>query len=378
MPKRHAARCLLLACLSLSTSACGGSSATIPAAADAATSLPGAPDGTAPSSAADAATVPPAPPADAGLSEGGPADPAEAAADAQTAPAPVPSPRQLPIPARVQWQNSNGYCGETSIQSIALYYGTWASQQLVRTLAGGTQVLVGTNSPQVLTALQLTFTQWDNSVAAPQFQGFLVWLKGNLALGYPAYFGAYLTDGNNDPDYDHIMPATGIAYTTLPTYDAADVLTYNDNFGDQIMRPASALSATRASCAYSSTQGGCIPQDVDYGIAVTGVVDPQHVTFPVGLSVPSPSEPNVSTGASPASLTGTVTVSGLAAGGKYSLLRYDDYTKVPAAASAAGYASSSYTHRTDFTATGPTWTLVDPATFSSDGSATYRCVAQSP
>jgi hypothetical protein len=298
--------------------------------------------------------------------------------DAGTPETSGPSPRQLDIPPRIQWPNANGYCGETSVQSIALYYGTWVSQQLARTLAGGTQVLIGTNSPQVLQALNLAFTQWDNSVTQPQFEAFMVWLKSNLALGYPAYFGAYLTDGNNDPDYDHIMPATGIAYTNLSAYDPNDVLTYNDNFGDQIVRPASQLSATRAACSYSSTQGGCIPQNVDYGIAVTGVVDPQHVTLPVSLSVASPSEPNVSQGASPVQMTGTVTVTGLSSGVTYSLFRYDDYTAVPSAASAAGYASSSYTHRTDFTATGSTWTLVDPNTFTSDGSSTYRCVAKSP
>jgi hypothetical protein len=332
----------------------------------------------------DAATIPHP---EGGVTDAGLPSVADAGGDASSASAsdaggPVdaggPSPRQLDIPPRVQWDNADGYCGETSIQSIALYYGTWVSQQLARTLAGGTEVLIGTNSPQVLTALSFTFTQWDNSVAQPQFQGFMVWLKSNLALGYPAYFGAYLTDGNNDPDYDHIMPATGIAYANLSAYDPADVLTWNDDFGDQIQRPASALSATRATCAYSSTQGGCIPQNVDYGIAVTGIVDPQHVTFSVSLAVASSSEPNVSTGAAPVPMTGTVTVTGLSLGGKYTLLRYDDYTKVPAAASAADYASSVYTYRTDFTASGSTWTLVDPHTFLSDGSSTYRCVAQAP
>jgi hypothetical protein len=372
MRERHTLGAILLTWAALSATACSGKSAsTIAGAApDAAapSQEPGGPPG-----AADAA---PPPASEAGVSDTGPVT-AEAgtAPDAATMSAPGPSPRQLPIPPRVQWNNSDGYCGETSIQSIALYYGTWASEELIRTLAGGTQVLIGTNSPQVLTALQFTFNEWDNSVAQPQFQGFFVWLKGNLALGYPGYFGAYLTDGNDDPDYDHIMPATGIAYTSLTTYDPSDVLTYNDNFGDQITRPASMLSATRASCAYSSTQGGCIPQNVDFGIAVTGIVDPQHVTFPVSITVASSSEPNVSTGDSPVAMNATVTVSGLAAGSKYSLLRYDDYTTVPAGGTSAAFASSPFTHKTDFTATAGTWTLADPDTFQSDGSATYRCIA---
>jgi hypothetical protein len=368
-PRAPGAAGLALA-LAMSCSACSSPS-TAPRASDtndAGASGSGDSGQTSPSG--DAATVP--------SPEGGVIDAGGDGSSADAYDAGGPSPRQLDIPPRVQWNNADGYCGETSIQSIALYYGTWVSQQLARTLAGGTEVLIGTNSPQVLTALSFTFAEWDNSVAQPQFQGFMVWLKTNLALGHPAYFGAYLTDGNDDPDYDHIMPATGIAYTDLTTYDPGDVLTYNDNFGDQIVRPASTLSATRASCAYSSTQGGCIPQNVDYGIAVTGIVDPDHVTFPVSLAVGSPSEPNVSTGASPVQMTGTVSVSGLTPSGKYSLLRYDDYTMVPAAASSADYASSAYTYRTDFTATGTTWTLDDPDSFISDGSSTYRCVAQSP
>jgi hypothetical protein len=61
-------------------------------------------------------------------------------------------------------------------------------------------------------------------------------------------------------------------------------------------------------------------------------------------------------------MTATVTVSGLTSGLAYSLFRYDDYTAVPSAASAADYASSSYMHRTDFTATGSAWSFVDPNT----------------
>jgi hypothetical protein len=282
---------------------------------------------------------------------------------------------QLDIPPRTQWTNADGYCGEISIQSIALYYGTWVSEELVRTLAGG-ELLIGVNGPQALSQLAFDFTEWDNSGGQPQFQSFMVWMKTYLLQGAPSFFGAYLTDGNDDPDYDHIMPLTGIVTASPTAYDPNDVLTWNDNFGDQITRPASNISATRASCAYSSTQGGCIPVNVDYGIAVTGIVDPQHVTLPVSLSVAGDSEPNVSEGASPAEMTGNVTVSGLTAGQSYTLLRYDDYTQVPTNASAAGFLGSSFTYHVNFTASGPRWTYTDPNTFTSSGSTTYRCVAQ--
>jgi hypothetical protein len=318
----------------------------------------------------------PPPPTDSGTSLSPDASGATDASPVDAAPeVSGPTSIQLPIPPRTQWNNADGYCGETSIQSIALYYGTWVSEDVVRTLAGG-ELLIGVNGPQALTALHLDFTEWNNAQAQPQFQSFMLWMKTYLLQGSPSFFGAYLTDGNDDPDYDHIMPATGVVTANPAAYDPNDVLTWNDNFGDQITRGASAIVATRASCAFSSVQGGCIPQNVDYGIAVTGVVDPQHVTLPVRLAVAQSSEPNVSLGDPPIQMTGNVTVSGLAAGSNYSLLRYDDTTQVPTNATAAQYLSSSSTYRMDFTASGSQWAHTDPNTFTSGGSTTYRCVAR--
>jgi hypothetical protein len=365
----------LSALLVLGGASCSGApSSSGPGTPDAA-GLPGGNDASAPGPPPDAGVIS----QDAshgGLDSGLAGDTSSGPVDASTLDASDtsgPTSRQLDIPPRNQWTNANGYCGEISIQSIALYYGTWVSEDVVRTVAGG-ELLIGVNGPAALTALHFAFTQWDTSAPQPQFHSFLVWMKTNLALGVPSFFGAYLTDGNNDPDYDHIMPATGIQFTAASAYDPTDVLTYNDNFGDRITRAAGALSATRASCSYSSTQGGCIPQDVDYGIAVTGIVDPQHVTLPVSLSVPSNSEPNVSTGAAPVQITGTVTVSGLQPGTSYALLRYDDVTQVPTSGSAASFLASRFTYRTDFTAAAATWSLVDPNTFTSGGTTVYRCV----
>jgi hypothetical protein len=75
-------------------------------------------------------------------------------------------------------------------------------------------------------------------------------------------------------------------------------------------------------------------------------------------------------------MTATVTVSSLTIGRAYSLLRYDDYRLVPTNATAAQFLASQFTHRTDFTATGPTFTFVDPATFTSSGTTYYRAVPQ--
>ncbi|CAF4311410.1 unnamed protein product, partial [Adineta steineri] len=47
----------------------------------------------------------------------------------------------LNIPPRLQWANDNGYCGETALQSIGLYYGAWISQKLIRDINKGEYLL---------------------------------------------------------------------------------------------------------------------------------------------------------------------------------------------------------------------------------------------
>lgn len=42
--------------------------------------------------------------------------------------------RILAIPARQQWDDNKGYCGETCIQSFAMYYGAYISQYQVRAM----------------------------------------------------------------------------------------------------------------------------------------------------------------------------------------------------------------------------------------------------
>ena len=46
---------------------------------------------------------------------------------------------KLDMPPRVQWQDNDGYCGETSVQMAALYYGAYVSQYVARAAGGGTQ-----------------------------------------------------------------------------------------------------------------------------------------------------------------------------------------------------------------------------------------------
>ncbi len=279
----------------------------------------------------------------------------------------------LDIPSRIQWPNDHGYCGETSIQSIALYYGAWISQAVVRDVAGS-EVLLGDNETKALDKLNFEFDDWKRKKDEDQFEDFAVWLKGHLADGHPTIFTVYLTDGTNDDDYDHIMPAIGIESRHGKKYDGDDVLTFHNNFGDELRRTFKSLSASRKKCGFDSSEGGCIPKDVDYGTAVTGIVDKRHVTLPTRLVVSSNSEPNVSKHEASVAMRGTVTVSQLTAGKSYALLRYGDADDVPRDQSAKDFLDSKYESRVDFVASGEEWTYTDPKTFRSDGVVFYRTV----
>lgn len=289
-------------------------------------------------------------------------------------PPPPPGPsRLLAIPPRAQWENANGFCGEMSIQSIALSYGAWISQQVARTVAGG-ELLLGVNEVTALRALHLDYTLWDSQSAQPQAERFLAWIKDNLQHGVPVIYAVYLSDAGNDADYDHIVPAVGIDATTFGGYDGTDRLAMNTNFGARITKTLASLPATRQSCAVNGANGGCVPRNVDYGVAVRGITDAQRATLPTTMTVAESSEPNVSIGEIARQMTATVTVSGLTAGSSYALLRYDDYRTMPTNATAAQFLASSHTLRTNFVATGPTFTFVDPVTFRSSGATYYRAV----
>jgi hypothetical protein len=280
----------------------------------------------------------------------------------------------LDIPPRLQWANGNGYCGETSIQSIGLFYGAWISQSVAREVAGG-EVLLGVNAEQALPELRFRIEVWDPGQATPQFERYMLWLEGHILAGHPCLIAAFLAD-SGDPDYDHIMPATGIERSgPSGGLDPQDVLVFNNLFDPLPMnREFSGLGATREQCDVDLDRGGCIPRQVAYGIAVTGIVDPAGATRPVHLAVEAWDEPNVSLGAPPSQMTGRVTVAALTPGESYALLRYDDYAQVPTAGDAAQYLTSSYTSRVDFTATSPTWSREDPAPFPSNGTTYFRCV----
>ena len=282
--------------------------------------------------------------------------------------------RILAIPARQQWDDNEGYCGETCIQLFAMYYGAYISQYQVRAMINSDQrheLVISENGDVVLNNLHLTYEQWDyDNQATPQYRAYLAWTKQQLSDGHPVIGTAYMK-GETDPDYDHILPFIGFqsSHDTTNYYDD-DKLIFCDNYADSsFTRSFGTMYATRSSVA-KGTYDYYIPENVDYGCSITGIVDPHHETVPVQLSVDRSDEPDVVAGEEAVTMHATLTITSLASGTTYSLLRYDDYRKVP---DAAFLDKGGYAWKRRFTATGTTQTIAD--TFMSNDCVIYRCVA---
>ena len=278
----------------------------------------------------------------------------------------------LPIPPRLQWDELDGYCGECSIQQAALYFGTYVSQYVCRAIINPnqkSQLLVAVNDQTVLTSLRLTSAKFNyNQAANPQFAGYFGWVKQHIALKRPVLIVSYVK-GLSDPDYDHIMLATGFTSSNSTTYVGTDRLYFNDCYSPSAnMRVASTLSDVRRMRVNGAKYEFCIPTNICYGTAITGIADTSGAALPVQLKLASWSEPDIMAGAAPATLNATVSVTGLIAGRSYSLYRYNNHLNVPT----TNYVRSNYTSVVNFVATNPTATF--PASMISNGVAVFRCL----
>ncbi|CAF3985144.1 unnamed protein product [Adineta steineri] len=309
----------------------------------------------------------------------------------------------LNIPPRLQWDNGNGYCGETALQSIGLYYGAWISQKLIRDINKGEYLLQPVTSNdhrkplRTLTILHFTYNEWDwiNS-PQPQFQNFCHWMKRSILRRHPVIFGIFLP-GMSYEDYDHIVPAVGIRYQNEDQYDPHDKIIYHDLYEDRRFEKnlnEDEFGATREtindgiddddddeeesdeeeSNDHDEDDEGCLPLFVDYGIAITGIVDEDSVTLPVHLSVSEWDEPNPIFCEDPIEMLGTVTVNNLTIGCFYALLRYSSYKSVPTRGDANAFLQSSFDAKHEFMAVNTDYVYEDPKAIVSSGSVYYRCV----
>ena len=177
------------------------------------------------------------------------------------------------------------------------------------------------------------------------------------------------SQGLDDPDYDHIITATGFTSPDTTIYHDTDTLVFNDNYAaTPFTRTFGSLPDTRSMNGNGAAYTYCLPRDFDYGCAVTGIKDDSGTALPVYVAVDQWNEPNLVLSAAPVPMSAVVTIRSLTAGSDYVLLRYNSHQTVPT----NNYLASSYSKATYFSATGATRSIND--TFLSDATVIYRCI----
>jgi len=303
-----------------------------------------------------------------------------------------------------QWNINGGFCGAWSTQQASLGHGAWISQDLVRKANSKQQIAHGqhgdtTEGYEVLpnnvafTAenLRLTYDEWDYTQPAPQAQAYKKFLKKHLVKGHPVVWFP-LCKGDGTTRYtptscpsgglcNHVEPMFGI----FSDHPLDDENVYDDDWilhaSDQDLMPYYRKMSTLqdsttmdGNCANAQPGFGrnemypCFDQHVTYGLAVTGL--DVKGTLPVSLEVDITEEPNVRQSGRAKAVHGSVTVSGLQSGKKYTLYRYAGTDTLPKSAPFSGAE-----HETPFTATGSTWTFQDPNTFMSNTAVYYVAAA---
>lgn len=272
--------------------------------------------------------------------------------------------------------------------SARLYYGEYLSQYDVRALVSGgnesnqnSQLLLGVNDTQAAAKMHLNAAAYNTS-SERSTNDFLSWVKGSVLAGHPVLIGVFM-NGGSDPDYDHIVPVTGITsnYPLTSKYYASDQIIFNDN-GEAPGHPvwtinfsqfqANRRQANQASApAYTVNNSG----NDNYGIAITGIKDLDHETVPVRVDTNLAYElPAIKDGSNtrpaPEPLTLTVTVSGLKAGTTYNLYRYSSLAAVPDSA----FNASALKAAQKITFIAPGATYVTTVKISSDQEAAFRAV----
>lgn len=288
----------------------------------------------------------------------------------------------------LQWDDAGGYCGSWSIQRATMAKGAWISQKQVRnhTVPGGGHgdEILETNIDLALTNLKIKAEGFDyNNTATPQVDSYRKWIKKQLVAGHTMVWMIMLTGGHYPVYkglpyglYSHVEPVVGILsdhpLTDETVYDDDVVVHYTDADTNTYYRTMASLPGSYfgfARCPGADYLGyPCINKERGFGWAIQGFLDDKNA-LPLSLTLDKwQSEPDIRSGASPIQLTGTVSVSGLTGGTKYSIYRWDSVED------AFNYDKPHSVHR--FTATKDTEIYTDTETFSSDGTTYYRCIEE--
>lgn len=282
------------------------------------------------------------------------------------------SPKKIinPIPAREQWNNTNGYCGEVSLISAGLYYGQYVSQYDARRLANLffttknkqlDQILIGykgssTKANNIIASLQqmhLNYEQFDNTTNPSQStENFLIWVKKQVLEKYPVIIGVYennsIFEEKSEPEYDHIIPVFGFESTheLFPVrYYSDDVIYFHDN-GLYTEIDEDCYQYLLSNFQKSRSQANAQNGDVyslsnnsnhlgNFGVAITGVRAQGADLLPVSITTDPINEyPEIKNKSDvrprPNTLTLTIKVSELQKQRNYILYKYTDFSQLPA------------------------------------------------
>ncbi|MGE9295655.1 MAG: hypothetical protein ACQKBV_05150 [Puniceicoccales bacterium] len=287
---------------------------------------------------------------------------------AQPAEIPTPYTYAHDIPPRLQWNENNGYCGETSFISAGLNFGQYCSQFTARSIASpgipqydeSAQLLLGVNDTYAAQRMRLDADEFYYETQTRSLD-FMDWVKSNTLAGNVVIIGVFnngiilgewtqRTDG--DPEYDHIVPVlefgSRVPFSqTRNEYSPGDVITISDNglygpFGNPpeyqfyyAYRYFHFLGSRRMANRPNGPVYLLKNRPANYGIAIKGVLDLDEVTIPVRLVASRNSEPQIdhhsNTAPVPEPLTLTATVSIPNQRRAYNLYLYDDFDKTPVA-----------------------------------------------
>jgi len=300
--------------------------------------------------------------------------------------------RVIPSQPGYQWDDAGGYCGSWASQRAFLAKGAWVSQQQVRdhtsNCGGHDNEILSCNIDEAWTNLKIDYEGFDyKNTPLPQTDAYFSWLKKQLAAGHPVAW-MIMWSGQVYPIYDltppagmygHVEPVIGIQsnhpLNDTKVYDDDVVLHYTDGGTNTVSRKISTLPGTWAGPGHAGKCSGlnryCIGNPYGFGWAVKGFTPDakKDLAMPASLSIsPWQKEPDTRSGEKPTVLTGTLTVTGLTAGTKYDIYRWDTVD-------AAFKEYTAEYKKTSFTATADTYVYADEKTFSSDGTTYYRAVS---
>jgi len=278
------------------------------------------------------------------------------------------------IPAdgmRYQWNNANGYCGECSLQMAGIDMGFWVSQDQARKLAGGEALLgEGENYDTLLDKLHLVYADYANSGSgSANRESFLQWMRDGQVADDPVIFCVDY-EGGGDPDYDHIIIAHAVSGHATGYY-GDDILRYSEH--EDGRESSLTFNQWRDGWSAPGGQDYYLPENLQYGTRIMSM-EGDGETLPISLTVASKSEPNVTRGEAPTSMSATVNMSGLTAGTTYSLLRWNATSSTIAAVPFTDLLHAASASNVEYAFTATSTATTRAVSFMSDSIAIFRLV----